>query len=813
MNHPNICTIYEIDETTTGEHQFFIALEYVVGKNLEQKIAAESFTIPEILEIAIQIGAGLREAHTKGVIHRDIKSANIMVTDQGRVKIMDFGLAKLARGTKISRDDRTPGTVAYISPEQARGGEVDHRTDIWSLGVILYEMLTGQLPFEGENEVAMVLAILNHEPKPISEPRRDVPIGLEKIILKCLAKEVENRYLTTTQLLDDLQQLDQPVEPFSHRPQPFHRFRRIKLPSKTPGVILTIICLLVTLALISHFDLFQKKITTPRITKIRNLTRTLDIFEGRTDISPDGTRIAYNSDESGNPDLWVLHVASGQKRNLTGEHEGFDSGGIWSPDGNWLAFTSSRDGGGIFIISEYGGVARQVVARDYQVLGRICWSPDALKLAYTARETLFTVLAKGGVPARVPLAHNCGDPDWSPDGSRIVYIKNRSLDRQIWTVQPDGSDAIPMVKQPGRYLASTWSPDGKRIFFKNIKAEIRELWWLSVDHQGRPRSTAQPLYAGTNFYEFSFSQDGSKLVFLGGEGCNRLFNIWSIPLNTDQVLTLDDAVRVTADIQDMGHLAMSPDHEWFAYTSPRGGLWDIWLVRQNGQELRPLTADSAYEGALSWSPDGSRIAFHGPRPPEGNIYLISIKGGPATTLITHPNRGYCPVWSPDGERIAFNSNQNGNWDVWVVTVNRGKVRQLTHHPADEAFPCWSPDGRTIAFASNQSGAGEIHLIPANGGEARPLTHTLQSIEVMRPIWSPDGKTIYTTYDPGKDEPGRKIAAISVADGSVRKIFESKKPYIQCPANDYPSLATDGERLYFIVAEYAGDIMLAEIVYE
>ncbi|MCU0644760.1 MAG: serine/threonine protein kinase, partial [bacterium] len=191
LNHPNICTIYEIDETTTDDRQIFIAMEYVAGQNLQQKIVAGSLKFEQALDIAIQTAEGLSEAHAKGVIHRDIKSANIMVTDKGQVKITDFGLAKLTAGAKITRDGKTLGTMAYISPEQARGGTVDHRTDIWSLGVILYEMITGQLPFEGVSEVAMVISVLNNEPSPLNLMNKDVPEEIEKVVLKCLEKNVD----------------------------------------------------------------------------------------------------------------------------------------------------------------------------------------------------------------------------------------------------------------------------------------------------------------------------------------------------------------------------------------------------------------------------------------------------------------------------------------------------------------------------------------------------------------------------------------------------------------------------------------------
>ena len=816
LNHPNICTIYEIDEV---EDKIFIVMEFIEGQNLKQIIRRnlkKALNLHDVLSYAIQITEGLQEAHEKGIIHRDIKSTNIMVTEKGLVKIMDFGLAKISQAEDLTKDGATLGTVAYMSPEQARGERVDEQTDIWSLGVVLYEMLTGQLPFKGENEMAMTFSILDDEPESITALYAEVPAGLERITFNCLEKAKENRYLKTGQLLADLKKLKETIDFHIDIVQPVKQHKRIKVPRKTTAFIFATIIIATAIFLIFHFGLFKGKVTAPRIIRFSALTRTISDFECNAQISPDGNRIAYRSEISGNMDIWVLQIASGEKINLTMDHEGIDHTPRWSPDGNFITFISSRDGGGLYKVSEYGGVAKLVMAVDnYMKFQFFNWSPDGKKLVYAENETLYTVAVNEGIPQHIPLPHNCMEPAWSPDGNRIVYVTGKIPDFQIWTVRSDGSEPIMVYNKPGKYSFPTWSNDGKRIFFKHVRGEMRELWWMPVDKKGLPKAPAKPLTAGVNFYDFSLSHDGTKLAYQGGEGPEGVggyFNVWSIPLDVDSVLTMQNAVQITEERQDIWHLTLSPDHQWFAFGAVRHGQKDIWLVRRTGQDLRRLTTDSLYERGLCWSPDGSRIAFHQPPAFAGGIYTVPIKGGPVTSLRDHTKGDNYPAWSPDGEKIAFNSERNGNRDVWILSLKDDEVRQLTDDEAHEGFASWSPDGRTIAFWSCQSGSNEIHLIPAEGGEGRQLTQVESTIP-MRPIWSPDGKTIYAIYQSAKEDPIRKIITISVADGSAQTIFEFKDRSMGYEIGRLPSLATDGEHLYFIAGYLVGNIMLAELVYE
>ena len=326
---------------------------------MKQRIDAGPLKIEEALNIALQIADGLQAAHKKGVFHRDIKSANIMLTENDRVKIMDFGLAKIKGQMRLTKTGTTVGTVAYMSPEQARGEEVDHRTDIWSYGVVLYEMITGQLPFKGEYEQAIVYSILNEEPEPVipmGSGKTGVSMELERIVNKALVKNPTERYQHTDEMLVDLKSLKKVSLP---------RLEIKKSPKAMSKPLLGTLALVLLFALIIvGYLLTRKESKEFQIKRTQPLT-TAPGLEQDPSWSPEGTRIAYASDESGNMDVWVRQIAAGQRLNLTKDYNGYDGKPAWSPDGEWIAFVSERDGGGIFLISPLGGIPKRVVSLSF----------------------------------------------------------------------------------------------------------------------------------------------------------------------------------------------------------------------------------------------------------------------------------------------------------------------------------------------------------------------------------------------------------------------------------------------------------------
>jgi serine/threonine protein kinase len=801
LNHPNIATIHAIEEV---DGEIFIVMEYIKGRELKDIITSnlpQVLNLREVLDYAAQIVDGLQAAHEEGVIHRDIKSANIMITEKDQVKIMDFGLAKVRGGDELTKEHSTLGTAAYMSPEQALGKkDIDHRADIWSFGVVLYEMITGQLPFRGEYDSAVLYSIINEAPESIATVRSDIPTALEQIVYKCLQKQATDRYETATQLLNDLNKHSDK----SIKQKPEHPVTKTNGRKRSRQYIIAAFLFIVAIALIVKFGLLREKSKEPKIVNLRALTTSASISRWATQISPDGAYVTYSSDESGNRDIWVQQISSGQKINLTKDYDGRDVGGRWSPDGNWIAFKSTRDNGGIYVVSQLGGLPRKVVEHDYQNLFIDCWSPDGLKLMYTAAGTLYTVPANGGMPEYVSLAHNCINPNWSPDGERIVYVTgNPNPLKQLWTVNPDGSDPALVLEKPGLFQFPWWSNDGKRIFFKSMKGGVRDIWWVPVDRKGNAVGSARQLTFGADAWEFSISKDGSKLAYMKSGGNSA---IYAVPLGIDRTLTIEDATQILSRKEGMYFLAISPDHQWFTFQTSGGGKFSIWLVRTNGQDLTQITADSSNNFCPSFSPDGKWIAFCSNRNGNNDVYIMPAMGGPVTALTHDQSNDFGPSWSVDGKKIFFHSWRSGNGDLWSVSVKGGDLQQLTFNSAFDGFPACSPDGHYICFISNRTGMWELYLLSTAGGDPKQLTK-IRADGIGR-TWAPNGKTIYVSYYLDEDDTNRKIAAVSVEDGSIRKIMEFKGSDVR-----QWDLVADSEKLFFIKQFDDTDIWLADLVYE
>lgn len=818
LNHPNVATIYEIDE---AQDETFIVMEYVEGQTLREKKAG--LTIKQAVDTGMQIAEGLAAAHERGIVHRDVKAENIMVRKDGRVQIMDFGLAKLRGVSRLTKAGSTVGTMAYMSPEQVQGIETDHRTDIFSLGVVLYELITEQLPFKGGHEAALMYEVLNVDPPAPSSLRREVEPELERIILKCLEKDREERYQSVKDVAVDLKRfkrdsegkriqraaITREAEKASEGLAPVAEKLRI---SAFPGWLKYggAAAVLVIAGLVLLLLMARQETPTPVINSTYPLT-TAPGLETSPTWSPDGRRIAYSSDESGNADIWVQQLAAGQKVNLTEDHRGDDWSPVWSPDGEWIAFISVRDGGGVFVMSALGGTPRPVhkSSSDLGLPHSISWSSDGTKIGLGIEADVYTVAEVGGTPERISLESTAYSfrltaPMWNLDGRRIAYtdVAGAGLTTsKIWTVRNDGTDPIAVTDGTNFDHHPVWSPDGEVLFFISDRGGNSDIWWVPINSRGKPTGRPKAITFGAGVDAIALSADGRRIAYSKAVGHS---NIWTMPIPRDRTLTLRDAEPITSEKYYIETIAVSPDREWIAFESNRTGNMDLWIMRKDGEMLRQITTNKAHDWSPDWSPDGQQIAFHSMRTGNREIFTLPVEGGPALQLTNHPAKDWIPWWSPVGDMIAFTSDRSGTMEVWTVSSEGGEAQQLTDGGNFGSSTVWAPDGSQLVLHSDRPGQAELFLISSEGGEPIQLTHG-GWISIFPGIWTANGQTIYAAGQRSSGSGTNNIWAISVADGSARQLTDFRETTKQLQW-----ISSDGKRFYLVLGESIGDIWVAEL---
>jgi serine/threonine protein kinase len=393
LNHPNVCTIYSIEkDESSGEKRQFIVMEYIEGMTLREKLAEGPLSLDTASQYAIQIGEALHEAHSKNIIHRDIKADNVMVTAKNKIKVMDFGLAKLKGSLKLTRTSSTVGTLAYMAPEQINGGEVDSRSDIFSFGVLFYEMLTGKMPFRGEHQAAMVYSIVNEPAEPITKYLPDASEELSKIFEKALEKNPDERYQTAIDMAVDIRRLKkqtskitsirsiqndasgfQPVPASSavHDRQSLARTMLWNSPRILQIALAVLVLVVVSLLFFGRNGNVPIRITVSQVTD----TPGEELYP---DISPDGNYIAFTRDIGEEQDIFLQRIGGGNPINLTKDSHSKNNYAAFSPNGDQIAFCSDRDGGGIYLMGATGESVRRLTKTGYNP----AWSPDGKKIAY-----------------------------------------------------------------------------------------------------------------------------------------------------------------------------------------------------------------------------------------------------------------------------------------------------------------------------------------------------------------------------------------------------------------------------------------------
>ncbi|MEE4311215.1 MAG: protein kinase [candidate division KSB1 bacterium] len=796
LEHPNICAIHEIKETPEG--RIFIVLAYYSGESLQSQLEKRVFDFEEGLNLGLQMISGIKTAHKKGIIHRDIKSSNIMLTDDNLAKIVDFGLAKLATRAGFTSNSTTVGSLAYMSPEHAQGLPVNEQTDIWSFGVVLYEALTGELPFKGEYEKPIIYSILKSTPESIRTLNKSIPKAFEKIILKCLEKDKSRRYQSADEVYADLNKLKE--ESSSRKRDRAQSLKRIKRHS-----ILTAFILILLFFLINFYGkstLNQLQDVDLEIVSPHRLTTTTTVFEIDPQISPDGSSLAYVSDENGNMDIWTLQLATGERKNLTEDNTDYDGVPAWSPDGSSIAFFSRCDGYGIYTISGQGGAPRKVISQSE--VRSISWAPDGSLISFAAEGILYTVPVSGGKRDRIELPTSCLDHSWAADGEHIVYTAGEYSSRFIYVKRLDNSAPVQVTSTPDLYYTPVWLKDAQKIFFKLNRKGTRDIWWIDVDHQGHSREQYSPLTSGLDIYDFSLSKDLSIITYSRGK---KHCDIYAIPAEFSGVCNIEQARQITSENQYKDHLSISHDNNYLAFNSTRSGRHCIWIMDIDGKYMRRISPENMDAVNPRWSPDDSTIAFHFYKNGNSDIYTISVRDESVRQITQTSHNEYYPSWAPDGSNIVFASDQSGNQDIWLQHLDDGTLRQLTMNKAKDHYPSYSRISHDIAFISNRTGTWEIYVLNPHTMEERQLTH-IQSTTIIGHTWAIDGKSIFFTHDPRAENPGRKIWNVNVKSGAVHKVLDFTGRDIE--GAPLASLATDGIHLYFMRQKHESDIWLGEI---
>ncbi len=841
LNHPHICTLHDIGsasspQVASGQAIFYLVMEFLEGETLAQRLQRAALPIRQAIEIGAQMADALDAAHRRGIVHRDLKPGNVMLTPGGggrqgspRVKLLDFGLAKLSEEQPAPPASVAPtravdgpltdpgaavGTVAYMSPEQATGDDVDARSDLFSLGVVLYEMATRHQPFAGVTAATVFDAILHKVPTPPVRLNPDVPGELERIITKALEKDRDLRYQTAADLRGDLQRLKRDSDSGHGTAVAVPALQEASAPTaKTAGrrrlKWAAAVCVVVAAGSVAAFVVFQRRqpsaLTTLLLSNPVKITSASGV-ENYPSWSPDGRAMAYQSDESGNWDIWVTQVGSKQAVNRTADSPADDCFPTWSPDGQWIAFFSAREGNGYFIMPAVGGKARKVLSwptgMDYPIAAQ--WSPDGRQLVCArdqfTRPYLEIVTLEGGAVRQLPLPqrpinNTVLDISWSPDGQWLAYpraLSDIAASSELWLTRVSDGRSYGLTDGRAKDTSPTWSADSREIRFVSTRDGTSELWRFVPGPRGLPEGTPRPATAGLEVLRAVSSPDGSRLALVKGR---TIRNVYRAPLLTDRPATWADTLALTSDEADYELIDVSPQGR-LVVASDRSGNWDIWTLSSNGGEMEQLTTDPAVDAGPRWKPDGSEVAFHSSRTGHREIWALPAAGGPARQLTRSEEESWNPIWSPDGLEIVAQRTDG----LVVFPAQGGPARRVVDYLTG-ASADWSPDGRWLVYPTIRDGTRQVLRIPASGGSAERISKRL----VTTPRWSKDGTLIYGI---GLDEDANAIWELSVATKREQPIAALTGRRGRLGTH---GLATDGRRVYFLWEESRADIWVADIL--
>jgi len=807
LNHPHLVTIYEVGQVK-GVH--FIAMELVEGKTLSS--LRKTLTLKELVGVVAQVAEALGAAHQSGIIHRDIKPDNVMVRNDGYVKVLDFGLVKLAEvesepaSAAHTKLGVAMGTLSYMSPEQASGEPVDHRTDIWSLGVVLYELATGRKPFSGETRQVTINAILSAQPEPATTIDANLPLELDRILNKALERDRELRYQTASDFRADLRRLlreidSSPTASGSRSAQT--AVQRLAQPRWFWPIAACVLILLLT-GVASLFWL-RAKPAAPDWSRAAHVQLTnhpgTEFFPS---LAPDGKSFVYASNETGNFDLFLQRVGGKTATPLTPDTPSNEIEPVFSPNGERIAFRSTREPAGVYVMEAGGENVRLLVAGCHHP----AWSPDGKEIvcstagheeAPTTRNTWPSALWIANVETgdrRVLCENDAMQPSWSPNGDRVAFwFMAPSAGRSdIGTISRNGGEIAVVTKDASTNWNPVWSPDGKYLYFASDRSGNMSFWRVAIDEKtGKVQGEAAAVSTPSTFNRhLNFSRNGKRMIYVQTD---QRSNIQAIKFDARTEKTIGKPFWITRGDRQIVRPELSPDGARFVMRVPRRTQDDILVVNRDGSNWRDLTNDKFFDRYPRWSPDGKRIAFTSDRSGRYEIWMLDVDVINFRQLtFDSPGDTTFPLWSPDGTQILFRRNYVNS----ILDVNKSwaeqNLRLLPQLSGDELFLAWdwSPDGKRLI--------GNLSGPPAVIGYYSFETNQYERVTEFGygPMWLADSTRFVFTFN-------NTVYIGDIRTRRVRELFSSPEYEIRSV-----DVSRDGEMLYFTLYSSESDIWLLDL---
>lgn len=820
LNHPNIVTVYDVG---TFDGINYIATEYVEGKTFRELINSRP-KLKTILDVIIQSCNALSDAHKSGIIHRDIKPENIMLRPDGYVKILDFGLAKLTDFSPQTMRDLAKtakgiiiGTPAYMSPEQVADEKVDHRTDLWSIGVVLYELITGTNPYKKGNRQATFQAILSEEPPLASSFNTEVSDELDSILIKALEKDADLSYQTASDFQADLKRVKREID---SSPSLRTTSRSIKTASenarKKRSRLIWIFGLMsmvpITFA-IWFFAVKSKSAPPLEATEWLNArdTQLTDspAVEGYPSLSPDGKNIIFASSIGDDRNIYVQRVGGKNATNLTPNSKENDTMPQYSSDGKFIVFRSERNPAGIYVMEETGENARRISDFGFHP----SWSPDGKKVVVSDRAAavhtvhtvpnsrLWTIDVATGEKRQLETKGDAIMPSWSPNGNRIAfwYVADGRLS-SLATIPAEGGEPVSIAESDASDWNPIWSSDGKLLYFSSDRKGSMNLWRVSVDEQsgeqtGEPEAVSTPSKYARHL---TISRDGKLLGYVRYESQS---NVQVLNFDVKNLKISGEAAYITRGDREIGNPIISPGGELFVARQPTRTQEDLIVFDKRGENFRNLTNDKFRERIPRWSPDGKTIAFYTDRTGKYQIWTINPDGSNAQQItFTENDSAVAPVFSPDGKRIAYTEFEGKNQSSKILDLTKLWTEQtpqkLSFSPDNQPYSVrdWSKDGKKLLLIffepdGDESGTGIYDL------EKQTFEKITDS--GSNPFWLNDNRH-FIFIDKN---------TLFLCDSSTKKTTELYKPLVYEIQHAAPS--PDNKSIYFRYLQVSGDVWLLD----